>query len=155
MLRFEGDKRLIPEPVTCWAKLTDLAFLTQCISNIEAVVQSQPDQARFKLRPGVSFVRGTLEVTVKIDQIEPAKSARYSIRSQGIGSSSDVEALLTLTPAENGSRVHWGVEIKSLGGLLKAIPQGLIKASAQKVIGDILAEVETKLNALPPSASGE
>jgi carbon monoxide dehydrogenase subunit G len=155
MLRFEGDKRLIPDPATCWAKLTDPGFLTRCISNIEAVVQSQPDQARFKLRPGVSFVRGTLEVTVKIDQIEPARSARYSIRSQGIGSSSDVEALLTLTPAESGSRVHWVAEIKSLGGLLKAIPQGLIKASAQKVIGDILAEVETKLNALPPSASGE
>ena len=87
--------------------------------------------------------------------IELARSARYSIRSQGIGSSSDVEALLTLTPVENGSRVHWVAEIKSLGGLLKAIPQGLIKASAQKVIGDILSEVETKLNALPPSASGE
>ena len=155
MLRFEGDKRLIPDPATCWAKLTDPGFLTQCISNIEAVVQSQPDQIRFKLRPGVSFVRGTLEVTVKIDQIEPARSAGYSIRSQGIGSSSDVEALLTLTAVESGSRVHWVAEIKSLGGLLKAIPQGLIKASAQKVIGDILSEVETKLNALPPSASGE
>ena len=155
MLRFEGDKRLIPDPATCWAKLTDPGFLIQCISNIEAVEQFQPDQIRFKLRPGVSFVRGTLEVTVKIDQIEPARSARYSIRSQGIGSSSDVEALLTLTPVESGSRVHWVAEIKSLGGLLKAIPQGLIKASAQKVIGDILSEVETKLNALPPSASGE
>ena len=155
MLRFEGDKTLTPEPATCWAKLTDLAFLTQCISNIEAVVHSQPDQARFKLRPGVSFVRGTLEVTVKIDKAEPARSARYSIRSQGIGSSSDVEALLTLAPAEQGSHLHWVVDIKSLGGLMKAIPQGLIQASAQKVIGDILSAAETKLNALPPSGSRE
>jgi carbon monoxide dehydrogenase subunit G len=146
MLRFEDDKTSIAEVSACWAKLADLRFLTQCIPNIESVVQSQPDQVRFKLRPGVSFVRGSLDVTFKIDQLEPGKSARYSIHSQGIGSSSDVEALLTLEPVENGSHLHWTVDVKSLGGLLKALPQGLIKASAQKVIGDIWSAVEKNLS---------
>jgi uncharacterized protein len=153
MPRFEGDKKLIPEPVICWTKLTDPSFLVQCIPSVESVGQSQPDQLRFKVRPGVSFIRGTLEVTVKIDKVEPAKSARYRIHSQAIASSSDVEVILTLAPAEPGTHLHWVSDIKSLGGLLKAIPQGLIQASAQKVIGDILAAVETKLNALPPNAS--
>ena len=151
MLHFEDHKNLSPEPMACWAKLTDLRFLTQCIPNIESVVQSQPDQVRFKLRPGVSFVRGSLDVTLKVEKIELGKSARYSIHSQGIGSSSDVEALLTLEPVESGSRLHWIVEIKSLGGLLKALPQGLIKASAQKVIGDIWSAVEKKLQPVPPN----
>jgi carbon monoxide dehydrogenase subunit G len=149
MPRFEGDKKLTQEPATCWIRLTDPFFLSQCIPNIERGGQSQPDQLRFRVRPGVSFVRGTLEVTVKIDKIEPAKSARYSIHSQGIGSSSDVEVLLTLAPAEPGTHLHWVADIKSLGGLLKAIPQGLIQASAQKVIGDILSAVEARLDALP------
>ena len=155
MPRFEGDKKLIPEPVTCWTKLTDPSFLLQCIPSIESVGQSQPDQLRFKVRPGVSFVRGTLDVTAKVDKLDPAKSARYRIHSQGIASSSNVEVLLTLTPAEPGTHLHWLADIKSLGGLMKAIPQGLIQASAQKVIGDILAAVETKLNALPPHATGK
>ena len=137
--------------MACWAKLTDLRFLTQCIPNIESVVESQPDQIRFKLRPGVSFVRGSLEVTLKVDKLELGKSARYWIHSRGIGSSSDVEAFLTLQPIENGSHLHWMVDIKSLGGLLRALPQGLIKASAQKVIGDIWSVVEKKLQSVPPN----
>ena len=145
MLRFEDDKRSMAEPSTCWAKLTDLQFLTRCIPNIESVAESRPDQVRFKLRPGVSFVRGSLEVTIKLAGIEPGKSARYSIHSQGIGSSSNVEVLLTLAPEENGSHLHWTVDVKSLGGLMKALPQGLIKASAQKVMGDIWSAVEKKL----------
>jgi carbon monoxide dehydrogenase subunit G len=145
MLRFEDDKTSMVEPSTFWAYLTDLRFLTQCIPNIESMVESPPDQVRFKLRPGVSFVRGTLDVTFKVEKVEPGKSARYSIHSQGIGSSSDVQVLLTLAPEGNGSHLHWIVDIKSLGGLMKAVPQGLIKASAQKVIADIWAIVEKKL----------
>jgi carbon monoxide dehydrogenase subunit G len=98
----------------------------------------------------MSFVRGSLDVTLQIKKIELGKSAQYSVHSRGIGSSSDVEAFLTLKPVENGCQLHWSVEIKSLGGLLKALPQGLIKASAQKVIGDIWSAVEKKLQNQPP-----
>jgi carbon monoxide dehydrogenase subunit G len=56
-----------------------------------------------------------------------------------------VEAVLRLTPEGDGTRVAWTADVKSLGGLLKALPQGLLKASAQKVIGDIWAAVEAKL----------
>src|SRR5262245_41252892 len=98
MLTIEGEHNLPAQAGTCWAKLTDPQFLTGCISNIESVVQSQPDQVRFKLHPGVSFVRGSLDVTLQIQKIESGKSARYWVHSQGIGSSSDVEALLTLKP---------------------------------------------------------
>jgi carbon monoxide dehydrogenase subunit G len=155
MASFEGDKNLNQEIATCWNKLTDPAFLLQCIPNVESVMQSEPDQLRFKLRPGVSFVRGTLETTVKIDKIEPAKSARYLVLSRGMASSSEVEATLTLAPMHEGTHLHWVVVIKALGGLMKAIPHGLVQASAQKVVGDILATVESKLNAMPPNSSGD
>ena len=46
---------------------------------------------------------------------------------------------------EGGSRVHWTVDITELGGLLKAIPQGLLKGAAQKVIDDIWASIASRL----------
>jgi carbon monoxide dehydrogenase subunit G len=151
MLQFEGERTLHQDSQTCWTKLSDPRFLSECIPNAElaaSVGQSGPEspsQAQFRVRPGVSFVRGTLDVTIKVEKGEPGKSARYSIHSRAIGSSSDAEALLELEPVAGSTHLRWKVEIKTLGGLLKAVPQGLIKASAQKVVADIWSAVEKKL----------
>ena len=49
-----------------------------------------------------------------------------------------------LKGADGGSRVAWRVDVTELGGLLKAVPQGLIKAAAQKVITDAWTSVDGK-----------
>jgi carbon monoxide dehydrogenase subunit G len=145
MLQFEGKKTLVQNSETCWTKLSDAGFLGRCITNAESVTQPGPDKIQIKLRPGVSFVRGTLEVTIQIEKGEPGKTIRYSIHSRAIGSTSDAAANVQLEPSSLGTEVQWTVTIKTLGGLLKAVPQGLIKASAQKVITDIWSEVERQL----------
>jgi carbon monoxide dehydrogenase subunit G len=104
------------------------------------------------LRPGFSFVRGTLDVTLHVvDAVEPS-AARYAVASKGIGSSADVEATVALAPEGAGTRVRWTAEIKTLGGLLKMVPAGLIRGAAQKVVNDAWSAVEAKLNASPTSS---
>ena len=49
---------------------------------------------------------------------------------------SPAERGLALTPQDSGTRVHWTADVKDLGGLLKAVPRGLVQAAAQKVIAD-------------------
>jgi len=147
MLQFEGEKSLPLDPEACWVKLTDTQFLSQCIPNVESVTQTGQDQIQLKLRPGVSFVRGTLDVMIKVEKGELGKSVRYFAHSRAIGSSSDAEADLKLEPVPGGTNLRWTVTIKTLSGLLKAVPQGLIKASVQKVITDLWSEVERKLSA--------
>lgn len=145
MLHFEGKQNLSSDPEVCWGKLSDPRFLGQCIPNLESMTQCAPDQVQFKVRPGVSFVRGTLDITIKVEKPEPGKTVRYYIQSRAIGSSSDAEAILIMEPATSGTRLRWTVDIKTLNGLLKAVPPGLIKASAQKVITDLWLSVAIKL----------
>ena len=145
MLHIEGDKDFAQAPAVVWGKLTDTRFLAQCIPGAESVAQVGPDRVECTLRPGFAFVRGTLELTLQLADLVPEQSARLLLHSKGIGSTSDVEAALALAPQEGGTRLHWAVEAKTLGGLLKAVPPGLIKASAQKVIADALATAEAKL----------
>jgi uncharacterized protein len=145
MLHFEGEKEFRHPVADVWAKLSDARFLVKCVPGVETVVRSEPTEAVWTLRPGLSFVRGTLEITLKVVETVPDSSVNLTVTSKGIGSSSDVEAALRLTPEGDGTRVAWTADVKSLGGLLKALPQGLLKASAQKVIGDIWAAVEAKL----------
>jgi carbon monoxide dehydrogenase subunit G len=145
MLRFEGDRRFALPLAVVFEKLGDARFLTTCIPGVETVSHVDADRASCLLRPGFSFARGTLDLVLTIAERVAPTSLRISLQSKGIGSSSDVETNLTLCPTETGTRLTWVAEVKSLGGLLKAVPQGLITASAQKVIGDALNAVEEKL----------
>jgi carbon monoxide dehydrogenase subunit G len=145
MVQFEGDRDFAVKPGPLWVKLSDARFLVGCVPGVESVAQSAPDAVVCTIRPGFAFVRGTLQVSVRVAEAVPEQSVRLLLHSKGIGSSSDVEALLSFAPLETGTRVHWLVQIKSLGGLLKAVPQGLVRAAAEKVITDAWAAVETKL----------
>jgi len=147
MLHFEGDRDFHLLPANVWSRLSDARFLVQCIPDVESISVSEVAKVICTIRPGFAFIRGTLELTVQVADAVPEKTVRLQLHTKGIGSTSDVEADLAVTPQEDGTRVHWSADIQNLGGLLKAVPQGLIKASAQKVIGDVLAAVEKQIAA--------
>jgi carbon monoxide dehydrogenase subunit G len=145
MVRFEGDQYFQQEPAELFAKLSDARFLVQCIPDVESVTYAEPDRAALVVRPGFAFVRGTLELSLRVlDAVAPT-SARLATASKGIGSSSEVEAVLALASHEGGTRVHWTAEVKSLGGLLKMVPSGLIRGAAEKVVGDLWSAVAARL----------
>jgi carbon monoxide dehydrogenase subunit G len=147
MLRFEGDRDFALAPVDAWAKLSDLHFLVLCIPDVQTVKSVTADRAELVLRPGLAFVRGTLDADIRILQAVPPSSLRLAIFGKGIGSSSYVEATLAFSPSGNDTRVHWIVEIKELGGLLKMVPAGLIRGSAEKVVNDAWNAVAARMPA--------
>src|SRR5437870_2427252 len=146
-MQFEGDSELPLPPAAAWQKLSDARFLVQCVPNVESVSQSEPDKAACTIRPGFAFVRGSLDLTIEVAECIPQNSIRLLLHTKGVGSSSDVEATLALTPQEKGTHVHWSAAIKNLSGLLKAVPRGLVTAAAQKVISDVWTAVEDKIRA--------
>jgi carbon monoxide dehydrogenase subunit G len=145
MLHFEGNKEFPNPPAEVWDKLRDARFLVSCIPDVESVSHSERESAIFVIRPGFSFVRGTLEVNLQVVPKVEGKELTFLVSSKGIGSTNRLEAVLTIAPGNGGTIVHWSVDVKELGGLLKAVPQGLIKASAQKVIGDVWTSLERNL----------
>ncbi|HBI43925.1 MAG TPA: hypothetical protein DDY78_13900 [Planctomycetales bacterium] len=145
MTRFEGDRDFTQPPTDLFAKLIDARFLVTCLPDVESVSEQEADRAVLTLRPGLAFARGTLEVTLQVVEKTPPTAARMLLTSKGIGSSSAVEASLALAPHNDGTRVHWVAEVKELGGLLKMVPQGLIRGAAEKVLNNAWAAVEAKL----------
>jgi carbon monoxide dehydrogenase subunit G len=145
MLQFAGTKDFSLSPDDLIRRLGDARFLVECIPGVEAAPQSEPNRAFFKLRPGFSFVRGTLDITITVTEVVPGSALHYHVYGKGIGSSNTVEADLQASPREGGCRVEWRIAITELGGLLKAVPQGLIQGAAQKAIEDIWAKVAARL----------
>lgn len=142
MQAFEGERTLAKPVSEVWSKLRDARFLVSCIPDSKPGSLAEMDKTTCTVRPGFSFVRGSLEVTVQVSKFEENKSLCYLLTSKGIGSSSEVEAIVNFEPEASGTRLKWKAEIKSLGGLLKAIPGGLIRGAAQKVIEDLWTGVE-------------
>jgi carbon monoxide dehydrogenase subunit G len=143
-MHFKGDREYPRPAAELWAKLSDARFLVQCIPDVESS-QAEPDSASWTVRPGLAFVRGKLDVTMKLMAKVPDELVRWRVHGKGIGSSNTVDVTMTFIPTDGGTRIHWTAEVTELGGLLKAVPQGLIKGAAQKVINDVWAEAETRL----------
>lgn len=155
MLQFEGDRRFSLPPSELWNRLTDTRFLLGCIPDVETVHDLQPDRARLTIRPGFAFVRGSLEVSLQVVPQQSPTLVQILLSSKGIGSSSEVEAQLQLTPSEESEEsatttttVHWTMVVKSLGGLLKLVPGGLIRGAAQQVVEQAWNKVEENIKTL-------
>jgi carbon monoxide dehydrogenase subunit G len=145
MLHFEGDREFPQPPADLWSKLTDVKFLAACVPDTESVAFPEVDAAKAVLRPGLAFVRGTLDLTMRVSDRVEGKSARLLLNTKGIGTTSTVESAYTLAAHDEGTRLHWTADVTQLGGLLKAVPEGLLKAAAQKVINDAWTALESKL----------
>lgn len=145
MLHFEGDRDFAQPPSILWPKLADIRFLAGCVPDAESVSFPEADVAQVVLRPGLAFVRGTLDLTMRVTERVEGTSARLLLTTKGIATTSTVEAGYSLAANDGGARLRWTADVTQLGGLLKAVPQGLLKAAAQKIINDAWTALEAKL----------
>ena len=137
MLRFEGERRFVQPVEELWPRLSDAAFLARCVP--EATLRGEPthDAAQYTVHSGLSFARGTMDVTMQIVERHEPDLVRFRMTSKGVGTSNTVETVLTLTPDGTGTRAQWIAQITQLGGLLKMVPSGLIRGAAQQVIDNV------------------
>jgi uncharacterized protein len=147
MVHFEGEKQFTRAPQDVWSKLTDLHFLVQCLPDVAEVRDVQNKSATLVVRPGLSFMRGELQLAMEIWDEHPPSSAKLALRTKAIGSNSEVIAQFHLHEQGGGTRVHWVADITQLGGLLKLVPKGLIQGYAQQILNEVMNNVEAKLQA--------
>lgn len=147
MLQLTGAEKFDEPADVLWQSLANPAFLCQCFPGVDRVVRSDDRSAAIVVRPGFSFVRGTLDISFEFAETDPPRSARVLIHVRGIGSSAELEMQFQLTAPAGGTLVAWTAAARQLGGLLKAVSQGLIQAAAQKVVRETWAEVHNRLAA--------
>lgn len=145
MIQFSGKENFPCSQEQLWSKLSCPRFLCDCFPGVESVEQLDDRSATFRVRPGFSFLRGTLEVHLEIVDTQPQTQASARVRVRGIGSSAQATIRLEFTTTDGAARVTWSVEAGEMGGLLAAISPGLIQAAAQRVARDTWAGVHTRL----------
>ncbi len=145
MLQFGGERELKQSPEYAFEKLRDARFLVSCVPDVQKVLKADRDMAACKIKPSLSFVMGTLDLTMNVKEAVPHSLIRIEQTTKGIGNSSTVETKLQLSPSGEGTKLVWSAEVVQMGGLLKALPEGLLKGAAEKVISDAWVAVLNKL----------
>lgn len=145
MIELEGARDFPQPKAALEAKLTDMRFIVSCVPDLHQTKSVAADAAEVTIKPSLGFVRG--ELTLKIERATPAPPYTSSLllKTKGIGSSADVVASFAVAEKGSGSEVKWKASVVSLGGLLKAVPSGLIQAAAQKTIDEMLKGIEGKV----------
>ena len=145
MLQFGGEREIKQPPDKVFEKLRDARFLVNCVPDVQSVINAERDVATCRIKPGLAFIMGSLDLTMKVLEAVPHSLIRIEQLTKGIGNSCTVETRLELSPRADGTHLVWSAEVKQLGGLLKALPEGLLKGAADKVIGDAWTAVVNKI----------
>jgi carbon monoxide dehydrogenase subunit G len=145
MLTFDGERQYPIAAAPLWAKLRDATFLVQCIPDGTVKGTPELDKAQCNVRPGLSFLTGTLDVDIAILEAVPPSLVKIQLASKGLAASSDVLVTLNIADRQGGSAIQYQAEVTRLGGLLRALPSGLIRGAAQKIIEQVWENVGKKL----------
>jgi carbon monoxide dehydrogenase subunit G len=133
-MNFAGSERFDCSPDTLWARLTDMAFVSRVIPDVERVDRLGEFGFACHVRPRFTFLSGSLDLSFEV--LEPVPSRRLKVRSQGkgIGASVVVESELHLAGSDSGTELQWTGKIVAREGLLKPVSPALIQAAARRVI---------------------
>lgn len=134
METLKGQETFNAPPEQVFAELTDLSKLSKHLPSLDSSQIVDEKTLRAVVKPGFSFVRGTLKLTITLVEGTPHTQAKHRIAASGIGLGMDIDTVLDLSPAEKGTRLDWQINILKRSGLLALVGSGLIQGAAEKTV---------------------
>jgi carbon monoxide dehydrogenase subunit G len=133
-LRFGGEETFDLPPERLFAQLTDLDRVAKAIPDLVTSQLVDPKNLECVIRPGFSFLRGTLRLHVTIAELQRPDSVLFRFVTRGIGAEISVESQLYLSAESTGTRLTWSAKVVELKGLVATLSRTLITAAAEKQI---------------------
>lgn len=146
VMEFGGEEQFSVSPERLFGVMTDLDALPEAIPDLQSHERVDERTMRCVIRPGFSFLRGTMKVTFELAEVSPPESALTHVSAQGIGTSVKLDSRMWIRPDSNGgSSLRWEAQILELRGLVSAISPTLLKAAADQVIRHTWERVRQRL----------
>ena len=146
-LTFGGSVWFSVPPERLFAALTDLDELAATIPDLVSSQRIDDRTLHCVVRPGFSFLRGTLRLAISIVDLQSPQLARMSIAADGIGTHIAVESQLHIEAADAGSKLDWTASVVELKGLVATVSRPLISAAAERTLQNAWAKIHAKLDA--------
>ncbi len=158
-LELSGVEQFAADAARVFGVVTDLDVLARVLPDVESSERPDADTLRCVVRPGFSFLRGKLNVTIARRQVAAAHSesnplsASFRVESKAIGVQIAVETSLRVEESDDrrsnsgaGSALHWKAHVVERKGLVAAVSASLLRAAAEKVIHQTWGRLRSELS---------
>jgi carbon monoxide dehydrogenase subunit G len=143
---FGGQERFAVAPEKVYGLLTDLDAMARTIPDLVSAEKSDDGRTlKCVVRPGFSFLRGTMRLAISLGDCQQPKHATMKVDAKGIGLAMGVISQLNIAEDGDGSLLEWSARVEELKGLISAVSPGLIRAAADQVIRHAWSEVRKEL----------
>src|SRR5882724_630007 len=120
-MNFAGTEQFECSQDALWTRLTDMAFVSRVIPDVERVERIDGTGFACRVRPRFSFLTGSLHLAFEIIESTPKERLKVLSRGKGIGAAVVVEAEICLAAHVAGTELHWTGIIVAREGLLKPV----------------------------------
>jgi carbon monoxide dehydrogenase subunit G len=135
-MNFSGIEHFDAPVETVFDQLTNLEFTAKTLPGLERVDKLAPKHLECRVKPGFSFLTGSMQMVFDVLEANRPSSARMRVKGKGIGASVVIETSIQLSQEGLGTKLEWSSEVTELGGLIKAVSRALIEGAAKKIVGD-------------------
>lgn len=146
-MQFGGEETFAAPIERVYALLTDLDGLPASIPDLASSKRLPDGALEAVVRPGFSFLRGTMKLKISLDELTPPTNATMRIDGSGIGVSMKIASRMKLESVADGAqtKLSWQADVTDLKGLVATVSPGLVKAAADQVLQAGWASVHAKL----------
>ncbi len=144
-LEFGGEEDFEATPAELFAALTDFSRLARIIPDLASFEATGDRTAQAVVRPGFSFLRGTLRLGLSLEDLQPPEAAQMRVHAKGIGVEMQIASRLSIVPAGQGARLLWSAQVSQLKGLVTSVSPALIRGAADQVIRHSWQQVRREL----------
>ncbi len=125
----------------------DLEGIVKRMGDVQSVARVDANTLKLVVRPGFSFIRGTMRTTMSCVETAP-QTLTLVAKSEGIGMGMTVESEMRFSAdGAEATKVDWTASVTERKGLVSAVGVSLIRAAAEKVLKDGWGAVRDHLNA--------
>jgi carbon monoxide dehydrogenase subunit G len=136
-MQFGGEEIFQAAPERVYALLTDLDGLPAGIPDLVSSERVDAGTLQCTVRPGFSFLRGTMKLRIALADLVPPQAATMRIDASGIGVSMKVVSRMQLQPVDGDvsrTKLTWQAEVSELKGLVATLSPALVRAAADQVL---------------------
>lgn len=145
-MHYQGSFEVSAPPEKVYAFVTDPKKVTTIFPDASDVKVIDENNFSAKVKVGMSFIRGTLDVKMNMVEKKPGQFAKLKARGTGMNSSVDLESSFTLVAGKAGGTVISWVADAKISGMMASVGSRLMDSAAEKYVREIVTTLKKKLN---------